>query len=511
MIPLRPYQQRCVAAVVDGWTQFRKQLVVAPTGAGKTILFSHMAHAELPRRTLILAHREELIDQAIQKLNKATGIFAQKEKAESSASHHSEVVVASVQTMARRLGKWPQNHFSLVVIDEAHHATSDSYKNVLRHFDAHARVLGVTATPDRADRKNLGAYFENVAFEIPLFTLIHEGFLAPIKVKALPLKIDLTQVKKVGGDYSEGDLDQAIHPYLKAAAEAIAEHAAFRKTLVFVPLIETSKDFVRACQEIGLSAAHIDGNTSDRRDILDRFSAGEFDVLSNAMLLTEGYDEPAIDCVVVLRPTRSRALYSQMIGRGTRIAPGKQDLLLLDPLWLHEKHDLIRPAHLIAGSREEAASITAIARATQGELDLEELQAAASRQREETLRKAIEAKAKRQARNVDPIEFCLSIHNLPIAEYEPTMRWEKQPATEKQIAVLRNMGIDTHELTRGHATRLLDIVFTRRKLKLATPKQLKQLIRLGHPSPETCSSEDAARFLDEKFGRAKHVPEEIAA
>src|SRR5690606_27570619 len=141
------------------------------------------------------------------------GVFAQKEKAADSASLSAEVVVASIQTMGRRLGKWPPHHFSLVVVDEAHHATSDTYRAVLRHFDPHARVLGVTATPDRADKKNLGTYFEDVAFEIPLWELIREKFLAPIKVKAIPVKIDLKDVKKVAGDYSVDDLDHAIAPH----------------------------------------------------------------------------------------------------------------------------------------------------------------------------------------------------------------------------------------------------------------------------------------------------------
>jgi superfamily II DNA or RNA helicase len=466
VIALRPYQQACVKAVAEGWQQFRKQLIVIPTGGGKTILFSHIAHEQLngpePRKTLILAHRDELIDQAILKLHKATGIFAQKEKAECRASPHAEVVVASIQTMARRLDRWPSHHFGLVVIDEAHHVAADSYKTVLRHFEAHSHVLGVTATPDRSDRKDLGAYFENVPFEIPLFELIRDGFLARIKVKALPLKIDLQNVKKTSGDYNAEDLDTALHPYLEAVAQQLAEHAPFRKTLVFLPLVATSKDFVQACKNIGLAAVHIDGTSPDRRDILARFSTGDFDILSNAMLLTEGYDEPAIDCIVNLRPTRSRSLYSQIIGRGTRTAPGKEDLLVLDFLWQHEDLALIRPAHLVAASKEEAEEITnltADAAFTQEELDLEELQRQTSRRREEKLKRELAAKARRQARTVDPVEFCLSLHNLPLAEYEPTMRWEKQPATDAQKKLLRSLGIDTDGITKGYAVRLLDVLF----------------------------------------------------
>lgn len=511
---LRPYQQRCIEASLAGFKEFRKQLVVVPTGGGKAIMMAHMAKQFLPKRTLMLCHREELVFQAADKLHKATGIFAQVEKAEHRASLHADVVVASVQTMqGARLGKWPHNHFGLIICDEAHHVTSDSWQKTLQYFPE-AKVWGCTATPDRADRKNLGTYFDNVAFEIPLFELIHEGFLSPIKVKAIPLKIDLNGVKKVAGDYSADDLDTAIHPYLQATAAAVAEHAPFRKTLVFLPLIATSQDFVRECQAIGLNAAHVDGNSPDRKEILERFAAGEIDILSNAMLLTEGYDEPSIDCVVILRPTRSRALYSQMVGRGTRIHPCKRDLLLLDFLWLHEKLDLVRPAHLVASKSEEAQAITDLATSAaweQEELDLEELQAEASRQREEALRTAIEAKARRQARTVDPVEFCLSLHDVAAAEYEPVTKWEAEQITPAQAQFLRTMGLDVESIkTKGHASKLITLLRARSDLNLATPKQLKYLRQFGHPNPELCTMKEASAFLDEKFGKKKEE-EAVAA
>jgi len=161
----RPYQLECLDAVANGWKEFRRQLIVVPTGGGKTVIFSKLA-AVNAGRTLILAHREELIDQAVAKLRAATGIEAEKDKAEHIAELDARVVVASVQTLMRenRMNRWPQDHFDLVVCDEAHHAISPSWRGVLSRFDEHARVLGVTATPDRGDKKNLGVYFENVLF-----------------------------------------------------------------------------------------------------------------------------------------------------------------------------------------------------------------------------------------------------------------------------------------------------------------------------------------------------------
>lgn len=515
LLRLRPYQDQCISEVVKGFTEFDRQLVVAPTGAGKTIMFADLAKRTQPGRTLILAHREELIDQAVDKIAKATGIFAQKEKAEFKASRQAPVVVASVQTMIRRLDKWPSNHFGLVVVDEAHHALADTYQKVLLHF-APAKTLGVTATPDRGDKKNLGKYFENIAYEISLFDLIKQGFLSPIKVKALPVEIDLGGVKSVAGDYSVDDLGTALSPYLRSIARAIRDHASFRKVLVFLPLIRTSQEFTKVCIEEGLSAGHVDGTSEDRKDILARFAGGEFDVLNNAMLLTEGYDDPSIDCVVVLRPTRSRALYSQMVGRGTRTYPTKDDLLVLDFLWLHEKHNLVRPAHLVASSPEVADAITAKLSDNakgggdaQQELDLETLNATAIHEREEKLKEELQQQTKRKAKTIDAMEFCLSCHEVALAEYEPTMKWEREPISEGQRQALTQWSIDTDTIKcKGHASKILDVLFSRRKLNLATPKQVRKLRQLGHPSPETATFSEASEFLDRKF---KQQPKEIKA
>lgn len=496
---LRPYQLNCVQAVESGWAQFRRQLIVCPTGSGKTVIFSHLA-ARQPGRTLILAHREELIDQAIDKLHVATGIIAGKEKAKCVAGISVKVVVASVQTMIRRLDRWPKDHFALVVADEAHHAISDSWQAVLGHFNV--RVLGVTATPDRGDRRNLGAYFENVAAEVKLLDLINDGYLSRITVKSVPLQIDLSKVKSTAGDLDAGELGHALEPYLGAIAGAIKEHASFRRVLAFLPLIATSHKFVEACQSAGLSAGHIDGESPDRREILARFARWEFDVLSNAMLLTEGFDDPGIDCIVCLRPTRSRPLFAQMVGRGTRIQDVKENLLLLDFLWLHERHSITRPAHLVAGSEAEAEAITELAQekaasgATQDELELEGLMSEASAKREDNLRKQLATAAGRKAKFISAEEFAVNHHSLAVAEYEPTMRWESEPITEKQAKYLKQARIDPESVKgRGHASKLLDLHFKDRKLVLASPKQQSLMRRMGHPSPATATSDEARRFF----------------
>lgn len=513
MLTLRPYQSQCVEAVLNSFGEFQKQLVVAPTGSGKTIIFSHLALSVSGKpdsdtkfkteRVLILAHREELIDQAIQKLHSATGIFADKEKAEFKASLQSDVVVASVQTLCRRLGKWPQDHFGLIIVDEAHHVLADSYQSILAHLSP-AKVLGVTATPDRGDKKNLGKYFQNIAFEISLFDLIHQGYLSRISVQSIPIEIDLKGVRSTAGDFNESDVGERLEPWLLAIAEQIKAQAGFRRTLVFLPLCATSRSMVEALKSVGLSAAHIDGNSPDRKEILQDFAGGKYDVLCNAMLLTEGYDDSGIDCVVVLRPTKSRSLFSQMIGRGTRVAPAKSDLLILDFLWLHEQHNLIRPAHLIASTSEQAdimQKMIEVGGAKQMPLDLEGIATEAQAQREKKLQEELAKKAKRQAKTIDAMEFCLSLH-VPDLGDEPSTEHEARSVSSGQREMLEKNGIDVDTVTCwGHASKLADMIILRARQDLATPKQVKWLKKFGHPSPHTATFKEASAMLTKRFNK----------
>jgi superfamily II DNA or RNA helicase len=502
-VQLRPYQIQTCESVRSGWEQFGRQLAVLPTGAGKTIIAANISKHEVGsgNRVLFLAHREELLVQTLDKFQRAAQLSAELEKAEHRASLGASIVVGSVQTFSARGDRWPEDHFDLVIVDEAHHTLADSYRKVLARFDGHANVLGITASPDRGDKKNLGEYFESVAYEIGLFDLINQGYLSPITVKSVPLSIDLSGVRSVAGDFADADLGCALEPYLPAIATAIREHAAFRRTLVFLPLIATSEKFVEACRKVGLRAEHVDGYSDDRAQKLGRFARWDFDVLGNAMLLTEGYDDPGIDCVVVLRPTRSRALYSQMVGRGTRVQDDKENLLLLDFLWNHSRLSLVRPAHLIAKSDEEAEQITQLAQDTkpggeQQELDLQDLANSAAAQREATLAKRLAEHKDKKAKHLSAEEFALLHHRLDTAEYEPTMRWECEPITEKQAKYLRQAGIDLATVSgKGHASKLLDIHFGSKKLTLATQAQRAFMRRNGHPSPDSATADEARKFF----------------
>lgn len=336
---LRPYQQEAKQAIFEQWDSgVNRTLLVLPTGCGKTIVFAKVTEECVRNcdRVLILAHRGELLDQAADKIHKTTGLGCAVEKAESSClGSWFRVVVGSVQTLMRekRLSQFPDNYFDTIIIDEAHHCLSESYQRVMQHFPD-AKVLGVTATPDRGDMRNMGEFFESLAYEYTMPKAIKEGYLAPIRALTLPLKMDLTGVGVSAGDFKAGDLGTALDPYLYQIADEMQKYCMDRKTVVFLPLVKTSKKFRDILLEKGFQAAEVNGESQDRAEILEAFDRGEYNVLCNSMLLTEGWDCPSVDCIVVLRPTKVRSLYSQMVGRGTRLHPGKDHLLLLDFLWV---------------------------------------------------------------------------------------------------------------------------------------------------------------------------------
>jgi superfamily II DNA or RNA helicase len=469
----RLYQNDCIDAVELGFKTYRKQLVVAPTGSGKTIVFSFLAKRLLDatgKRTLILANRDELVAQAVEKLRSATGIFADKEKAECNARHSAQVVVASIQTMVRRLDKWSPDHFGLVIVDEADLSITPSWMKALNHFDSFANILGVTATAYRTDQKSLSSYYENVAYEIPLLELVKQGYLCPITIKSLPVRIDLSSVG-IGArnDLDETELGHALEPYLDEIALQIKKNAGDRKTLCFLPLISTSNKFVEACLKSGLTAEHVDGESPDRADKLKRFERGDFQLLSNAQLVVRGWDCPPVSCVAMLRATKSWSMFVQAAGRGTRLFDGKENLLILDPLWLHTKHDICRPACLVATSQEEADVITQIADersalpadvAEQMPIDLIGLVSETQGKREEALRKKFEALRNRKAKFISAEEFALQHHSVAIAEFEPTMRWHSEPVTPGQAKYIEKAGIDiTTVKNKGQASAILDTYF----------------------------------------------------
>ena len=503
---LRPYQQQARDRIHAEWDAgHTRTLLVLPTGTGKTIVFASVAADQVRAgdRVLILAHRGELLEQAADKLQRSTGLVSAVEKAESTClDSWFRVVVGSVQTLQRtaRLERFPQDYFGTIIIDEAHHAITDGYRRILDYFSG-AKVLGVTATPDRGDMRNLGEVFDSLAFEYKLTDAIKEGYLCKIMAQTIPLQLDITSVTMSGGDYAVGDLGTALDPYLEQIAAEMARRCKSRKTVVFLPLIKTSQKFRDLLNTYGFRAAEVNGQSDDRRQVLADFDAGKYNVLCNSMLLTEGWDCPSVECVVVLRPTKVRSLYSQMVGRGTRLSPGKTDLLLLDFLWMTDKHELCRPADLVCEDRTVARQMTEHLAETGCPEDIEEAAAQASEdvvaQREEALAKQLEDQRRKKAILVDPLQYEMSIQAEDLAGYVPAFGWEAGPPSEQQTAALEKLGIlpDTVE-SAGKAALLLDRLNKRRDEGLTTPKQIRCLEKYGFQHVGTWSFEAARHMID---------------
>ena len=503
---LRPYQQGARDAIHTEWENgHTRTLLVLPTGTGKTIVFASVAADQVRAgdRVLILAHRGELLEQAADKLQRSTGLVSAVEKAESTClDSWFRVVVGSVQTLQRtaRLERFPRDYFGTIIIDEAHHAITDGYRRILDYFES-AKVLGVTATPDRGDMRNLGEVFDSLAYEYKLTDAIKEGYLCRILAQTIPLQLDISSVTLSGGDYAVADLGTALDPYLEQIAAEMAVRCKDRKTVVFLPLIRTSQKFRDLLNSHGFRAAEVNGQSEDRREVLADFDAGKYNVLCNSMLLTEGWDCPSVDCVVVLRPTKVRSLYSQMVGRGTRLAEGKTDLLLLDFLWMTDKHELCRPADLVCEDRAVARQMTETLAESGCPEDIEEAAAQAGEdvvaQREEALAKQLEEQRRKKAKLVDPLQYEMSIQAEDLAGYVPAFGWEAGPPSEQQTAALEKLGIlpDAVE-SAGKAALLLDRLNKRRDEGLTTPKQIRCLEKYGFQHVGTWSFEAARHMID---------------
>ena len=489
---LRRYQQESIDSIMSDWEQVNSTLLVLPTGCGKTIVFTKLAEKlvrEKHARILILAHREELINQAADKLKLATGLDCAIEKAQETAQGSwFSITVGSVQTLCsqKRLERFTPDHYDYIIIDEAHHALSKSYTSIIDYFSG-AKLLGVTATPDRGDKKNLGKVFKSLAYEYSLHEAIHSGYLSKIKAVTIPLEINLGKISTQAGDFKAGDLDDALMPYMESIADEMLAYCKDRKTIVFLPLIATSQKMTELLNQRGFRAAEINGMSKDRKEVLEDFHNDKYNVICNSMLLTEGFDEPSVDCIVCLRPTKVRALYCQIVGRGTRLHPGKDNLLVLDFLWHTEKHELCRPVHLVASNQEVAKKAQEIMEKKPGgqlEFDMIELEEMAktevTRDRERALADKLAEMKKRARKFVDPLQFALSICSEDLANYEPVMAHEMGPASKAQLDFIEKSGVNPDEVTcAGYASKLIERIKRRRTLGLATPKQVRMLERKG--------------------------------
>ena len=341
LLPLRPYQQETVEAVRGSWARgVLRPAVILPTGGGKTVCFSHLTVGE-PGRTLILAHRQELVEQAASKiLDVAPHMHVGIEMAERRA-HDAHAVVASVQTLAseRRRAAWERDAFAQVIVDEAHHATADTYRTILDYFGCFAatRAVGFTATLARGDGAGLGEVWQEVAYERSIKEMIRGGWLVEPRGKVVPLEgLDFSKVTTAHGDYTASTLGEQLTAagFAKHVAAAYAAHASDRQGIVFTPTVATAHEAAAALNAAGIHAESVWGemDTESRKQVIASFKAGDVQVLVNCMCLTEGFDAPQASCCVIARPTKSEPLYIQMVGRVLRPAKwaGKTDALVID-------------------------------------------------------------------------------------------------------------------------------------------------------------------------------------
>jgi len=511
---LRDYQREWCRKVSDGFNNgpenvpIKRGLGTAGTGAGKTIMASALIYAEQktprPKPCLFLADRDELVGQAADKIYKTTGTFADIEKGTSRASPQADVVVGSIQTISRsdRLHRFDPDQFGLVICDEAHLSLADNWQRTLRHFEP-ARILGITATPSRHDKKKLLDFYEAELASIGLFDLINLGALAPITVQTIGIEIDATRASLSDSEDND-ELAEAVEPYWDAIIDAWEANARDRPTLIFHPSRKASRAFTERLQARGIRAAHIDGSSKNRAEILQSFTDGKIDVLNNAVLLTTGYDEPRIGCIINLRPTQSKTMYQQIVGRGTRLFPGKDNLLLLDFLWQFAELGIMRPADLIADSEEQRNAVQRRLEAGEQQLNLQEIDEAVMGEREQAMVRALKAAKKHGGKVYDARSIAAVCHIPALVDYEPLARWESKPASEKQVAWLAKHGIDPDTVRgRGHASAIMDAMMERYKTGAATIRQTVTLAQMKIEEPWKLSIQQASEIIDAKFQQYK--------
>jgi len=359
---LRDYQAECLQTIKDKYLAgTRRQVICLPTGTGKTVIFAQFpAFFHMKKRMLVLAHREELLDQARQKILLANPhLQVEIEQGARHADPESDVVIASVQTLgrqdSRRLQDLSSEEFYLLVVDEAHHAPASTYRRILDHFGvlepgSQKLLVGFTATPKRGDGQGLDTVFQEITYSRTLPEMIERGYLAPLAAFRVETEVDLSRVKTRMGDFVASQLSEAVNIAERndLVVEVFRKHLATRQTLCFCVDVAHARGLAKAFQRAGIPCAAVTGDMlpEQRRQVLADFKAARLKVLTNCLVLTEGFDEPSIDGILLARPTKSMVLYAQMIGRGTRLHPGKENVTIIDIVDVTRDNKLVQLSSL---------------------------------------------------------------------------------------------------------------------------------------------------------------------
>lgn len=491
---LRPYQIEARDAVYRSWSDYRSTLLVLATGCGKTFTAGEILRERANHgRILWLAHRTELLEQARETIVGSIGLTCELEKAEARARRRadlmgfiSDVVVASVQTLGgQRLKSWERDSFRTIVVDEAHHAPARTYRAILEWF-GDAKILGLTATPDRGDGVAMGHVFEDVAYQYDIRTAIREGYLCPILQKTIHVAdIDLADVKTVAGDLNQGQLAAIMESEgaLHGIASPLAKEIGRRPTILFTASVEQAQHLAQILDGYGIRATDVHGGTPAeiRKERLERFARGDVQVIANCAVLTEGFDAPGTACVAVARPTKSRALYTQMVGRGTRLAPGKTDCLILDFVGNAGRHVLVNPLDVLAGKplpddvAKRARELTEEGAPTEAALaqaEAEAIEREQERERQAARTAKLRAEAAYRAQIVDPFAIVGPAGDALVASHAQLDYLQKLGVPEKELSRYQ-------QASRQDVSKLINELQRRRREGLCSYKQARTLAKYG--------------------------------
>lgn len=538
MSHLREYQSESVGAAFFEWQDKQSTLIVLPTGTGKTVVAAEIIKRFQPKRTLFLAHREELIFQGAKTIQKYTNLNCEIEMADLWASPNLwngfPVIVSTIQTQiagkngCERMTRFEPDEFGLVVVDEAHRVTAKSYRKVLAHYkkNPELKILCLTATPDRADEEALGQMIESVAYDYEILDAINDGYLVPIEQQMVTIEgLDFSQVRTTAGDLNGADLaavmeaEKNLHGIAAATLDIIGE----RRTLVFTAGVKQAEMLCEIFNRHKPNmAGWVYGGTPkpERRELLTRFADGRTQVVVNCNCLSEGFDNPGVEVVIQARPTKSRSLYAQQCGRSTRPLAGvvdglstaeerkaaisasaKPSALIVDFVGNAGRHKLMTTADILGGKVSDEAIQRAIAAAAREgkpvRMDEELNKAERDIQREieehkrrEAARKAhLVAKARFSTREVNPFDL---FQIRPAKE----RGWDKgRVVSEKMANIIRRMGVDPHSIPYSQARQLCGEQIRRWEHKLCTVKQAACLAKHGYDTKDMSFAE-ANKLMD---------------
>ena len=476
---LRPYQEECLQKVKEAFLEFNRVLIVMSTGSGKTILFNDLAKQFVSqnKNVLVLAHREELLFQAAEKMERFNSIPFSMIKSGYDVDMSKHYFVASVQSLCKedRLKKFPKDFWSLIICDEAHHLTAKTYQDILNYFENY-KLLGVTATERKSEAKKFASMFDTKAYEYDIRQMITEGYGSKIIARNANISVDLTNVRVVSGDFCVNELDREVSKKFDTIANYINNELKYRRSiLIFTPRVESAIALAENLQKKGMSAAAISGQSKDRADKILHFKNGDIRILVNAILLSEGTDIPQIDCIINLRPTLSTIFYNQVIGRGLRLAPKKENCLVVDCLWNTSK-DVLHPANIFA--KEESVCrmmkdfLVSNVNRSFDMMVLEKYFDFACHFKEMESARLLTFNNLTKKGLKDYRIFAFIFNHSELLQYEPIYGWEMLPPTQKQVEFIEKSGISSSNLTKGLASKIIDVIIKRIEKKQCTVKQV---------------------------------------